>query len=79
MFDGQDDFTGFQVIQTIAPEVDLLKVSIRTLPMKNLSMWNRANVPGKPHGQILSYLGVGDFRERADALAASGYKGFEFS
>lgn len=54
------------------------EVTQATLLAKTNSWYNGANVPGKPAGRILSYLGAGDFRERAAELAAAGYKGFQF-
>lgn len=53
-------------------------VTQATLLAKTNSWYNGANVPGKPRGRVLSYLGVGDFRERAAEVAAAGYKGFRF-
>ncbi|MBR7194676.1 NAD(P)/FAD-dependent oxidoreductase [Gordonia sp. SCSIO 19800] len=54
-------------------------VTQATLLAKTNSWWNGANVPGKPHGRVLSYLGVGDFAERTEKEAANGYSSFQFS
>ena len=54
------------------------EVTQATLLAKTNSWYNGANVPGKPAGRILSYLGAGDFRERGAELAAAGYTGFQF-
>ena len=54
-------------------------VTQATLLAKTNSWYNGANVPGKPRGRILSYLGAADFRQRADALADDGYPGFSFA
>lgn len=54
-------------------------VTQATLLAKTNSWYNGANVPGKPRGRVLSYLGAGDFRQRADTAASEGYTGFAFA
>ncbi|MDL9936605.1 NAD(P)/FAD-dependent oxidoreductase [Gordonia sp. ABSL1-1] len=50
-----------------------------TLVSKTNSWYNGANVPGKPRGRVLSYIGgVGLYREKATEAAAAGYTGFGF-
>jgi cyclohexanone monooxygenase len=40
------------------------------------SWYTRANVPGKPRVFLPYVGGVGDYREKCDAVAANGYEGF---
>ncbi|RNI20470.1 flavin-containing monooxygenase [Flexivirga caeni] len=50
-----------------------------TLVSKTSSWYNGANVPGKPTGRVLSYVGgVGAYRQQADAAANGGYQAFRF-
>ncbi|NKC11256.1 MAG: NAD(P)-binding protein [Gammaproteobacteria bacterium] len=53
-------------------------VAHKTLYPRAASWYMGANIPGKPR-LFLPYIGgVGAYRERCDAAAASGYEGFEF-
>ncbi|KAA1191857.1 NAD(P)/FAD-dependent oxidoreductase [Pseudohalioglobus sediminis] len=49
--------------------------SNQTLLVKTRSWYTGDNIDGKPR-RLLSYLGVGDYREICDQVAASGYAGF---
>lgn len=56
-----------------------VEVSTKSLWFKVDSWWTGSNVPGKPR-TLLGYRGgLGTYREQADAVAASGYSGFEIS
>jgi hypothetical protein len=47
-----------------------------TLVVKTNSWYMGSNVEGKPR-RLLSYIGgVGAYRQKCDAVAASGYEGF---
>lgn len=75
---------GYCVIEpTLAGENEWVthhdEVANATLISKTDSWYNGANVPGKPR-RVLSYTGgVGDYRERTQAAATAGYKGFELT
>lgn len=53
------------------------EVANQTLVTKTNSWYMGSNIDGKPR-RLLSYIGgVGDYRQRCDAVTASGYSGFE--
>lgn len=55
------------------------QVAGETLVSKTNSWYNGANVPGKPTGRVLSYIGgVGAYREECAKEAADGYPRFTF-
>jgi cyclohexanone monooxygenase len=55
------------------------QVASHTLHPKAASWYMGANIPGKPR-LFLPYIGgVGNYRERCAAVAASGYEGFDVS
>ena len=55
------------------------EVAHKTLYPKAASWYMGANVPGKPR-LFMPYIGgVGNYRERCDAVARAGYEGFELS
>ena len=55
------------------------EVASVTLHPKAASWYMGANIPGKPR-IFLPYIGgVGTYRDRCDAVAASGYEGFDLS
>ena len=50
-----------------------------TLYPKTASWYMGANIPGKPR-LFLPYIGgVGNYRDKCDAVAAGGYEGFELT
>jgi len=54
------------------------EVANATLVSKTNSWYNGANVPGKPTGRVLSYIGgVGEYRRRCTEEAAAGYPHFQ--
>ena len=55
------------------------EVASRTLYPKAASWYMGANIPGKPR-LFLPYIGgVGNYRDKCDAVAANGYEGFELT
>ena len=53
--------------------------SASTLYPKAASWYMGANIPGKPR-LFLPYIGgVGNYRDKCDAVAASGYEGFDLT
>lgn len=52
------------------------EVTRQTLVMKTNSWYTGANIEGKPHTRLLSYLGANTYKAMCDALKASGYAGF---
>lgn len=56
------------------------EIANATLVPKSHSLYTGANVPGKPTGRLLSYIGgVGAYREECEKEAAAGYPRFRFS
>jgi cation diffusion facilitator CzcD-associated flavoprotein CzcO len=55
------------------------RVAARTLLGAVDSWWTGANVPGKPRVVYPYVAGVGAYRTACDAVAASGYDGFELT
>ena len=52
------------------------EITQATLIYKVDSWWTGANIEGKPR-RVLSYVGVGAYREKCDEVAAKGYEGFD--
>jgi cyclohexanone monooxygenase len=50
-----------------------------TLFPKAASWYMGANIPGKPRLFLPSIGGVGNYREKCDAIAADGYEGFDLT
>ena len=55
------------------------EVASITLYPKAASWYMGANIPGKPR-LFLPYIGgVGNYRDKCDAVAANGYEGFDLT
>lgn len=58
---------------------EIERIAQATLLAAGDSWYVGANIPGKPR-RFLAYAGgVGPYRDRCDAVAASGYRGFRLS